>query len=76
MAKKPFNKRKVVSLILFTTLIVMPVSALIVHITHGKATSHLWLYIHVVFGVLFTAAGIFHVVYNWRALKYYFTGKK
>ena len=76
MAKKSFNKRKIISLILLTTLIVMPVSALIIHVTHGKAISHLWLHIHVIFGVLFIVAGIFHVVYGWRTLKYYLTGKK
>jgi len=76
MTNKKINKRKVVSLILLATLIVMPVSALIVHITHGKAISHLWLHIHVVFGILFVVAGVFHLVYGWRILKYYLTGKK
>jgi len=76
MANKKFNKRKVVSLILLATLIVMPVSALIVHITHGKSIGHLWLHIHVIFGILFVVAGIFHVVYSWRILKNYLTGKK
>jgi len=76
MANKKFNKRKVVSLMLLATLIMMPVSALIVHITHGKAISHLWLHIHVIFGILFVIAGVFHVVYSWRTLKCYLTGKK
>ena len=76
MAKKSFNKRKAVSLILLVTLIVMPVSALIVHVTHGKAVSHLWLHIHVIFGILFTVVGVFHAVYSWRTLKHYLTGKK
>jgi len=76
MAKKSFNKRKVVSLILLTTLIVMPVCALIVHVTHEKAISHSWLHIHVIFGVLFTVAGIFHVIYSWRTLKHYLIDKK
>ena len=76
MAKKTFNKRKVVALILLATLITMPVSAIIVHLTHGRAISHQWLHIHVVFGVLFVVAGIFHIVYSWRTLKHYLTGKK
>jgi len=76
MAKITFNKRKVVSLILLITLIIMPISALIVHVTHGKAINHFWLHIHVTFGVLFVVAGIFHIVYNWRTLKNYLIGKK
>jgi len=74
--KKTFNKRKVVSLILLATLIMMPISGIYVHITHGTATSHKWLHIHVLFGVLFIVVGIYHIVYNWRTLKYYLTGKK
>ena len=76
MANKTLNKREVVSSILLVTLIMMPISAIIVHVAHGKAVSHLWLHIHVVFGVLFAVAGIFHVAYNWRTLKHYLTGKK
>jgi len=75
MTKKKYNKRKVVSLTLLATLIMMPISALIVHITHGRTISHLWLHIHVVFGVLFVVAGIFHVIFSWRALKHYLTNK-
>ena len=76
MTKKTFNRRKVVSSILLATFIMMPVSAVIIHVTHGKAVSHLWLHLHVVFGVLFVIAGVFHVVYNWRTLKHYLTSKK
>ena len=37
--------------------------------THGSRFSHTWLHIHVVFGILFVVACIFHVVLNWRTLK-------
>jgi hypothetical protein len=76
MTKKTFNKRKTVSLMLLATLIMMPVSAIIVHVTHGTAISHKWLHIHVLFGVLFMIVGIYHIIYNWKALKHYLTGKK
>jgi uncharacterized membrane protein len=74
--KKTFNKRKVVTLILLVTFIMLPISGAYIHITHGEATSHTWLHIHVLFGILFVVAGIYHVVYNWRALKHYLIGKK
>ena len=74
--KKTSNKRLIVSLILLVTLITMPVSGIIVHVTHGAKTSHTWLHLHVVFGVIFIIAGIYHVIYNWRALKHYLAGKK
>ncbi|MCL2878379.1 MAG: hypothetical protein FWF13_06330 [Acidobacteria bacterium] len=73
---KTLNKRVVVSLILLVTLIMMPVSAAIIHITHGTTISHTWLHLHVLFAVTFTAAGIFHVACNRRALKYYLFGDK
>ena len=74
--KKTGNKRKVVSLILLSTLIMMPISGIYVHVTHGTETSHKWLHIHVLFGVIFMVVGIYHVIYNWKVLKHYLTGKK
>ena len=72
---KSFNKRGIVSLVLLCSFIMMPVSAVFVHITHGTAISHQWLHFHVVFAVTFTVAGVYHIVYNWRTLKYYLSGK-
>jgi hypothetical protein len=73
---KPSNNRVAVSWILLATLILMPVSAAIIHATHGKAISHTWLHLHVLFAAAFTVAGICHVVYNRRSLKNYMFGKK
>ena len=73
--RKSLNKRGIVSLILLCSLIMMPVSAVIVHFTHGTVISHQWLHLHVVFAVTFTVAGVYHIVYNWRTLKYYLSGK-
>ena len=75
-SNKKLNKRIVVSLILLVALIMMPVSAVIIHVTHGKTVSHIWLHLHVFFAVAFTIAGIYHIVLNWQALKYYLFGKK
>ncbi|MDR2862180.1 MAG: DUF4405 domain-containing protein [Syntrophobacterales bacterium] len=69
------NKRAIVSLALLFNFIMMPVSGVIVHVAHGKAISHTWLHLHVLFAVAFTFAGIYHVIFNWRTLKFYLTGK-
>ena len=74
--KKKSNKRLIVSLTLLVSLIMMPISGVIIHVTHGARISHTWLHIHIVFGVIFIIAGIYHVVYNWRTLKHYLVGKK
>ena len=63
------NKRTVISFILLLSLIMMPVSGVIVHATHGAAISHTWLHLHILLGVIFCIAGIFHLVNNWRFLK-------
>ena len=66
------KKRLVVSLTLFITSIIMPISALIHHITgHESKFSHTFLHIHVAVGVIFVVAFIFHVFFNWKTLKNY-----
>ena len=74
--EKKLNKRGVVSLVLLGTLIMMPVSAVIVHITHGAAISHTWLHLHVIFAFIFIIASIYHIAYNRRAVKKYLFGGK
>ena len=70
------KKRRVISLILLVSLIMTPVSAVIIHVTHGREMiSHKWLHLHVLFGVVFVIAGVYHVVINWRTLKSYLMGK-
>ena len=88
------KKRRIVSLTLFITSIIMPVSGFIVHITHnvgnefginvegvfmpdryGSKLSHNFLHIHVVFGFIFIVACIFHIVLNWKTMKYFLVGK-
>ena len=83
--KKKLNKRSVVALILLVSSILMPVSALVTHLLSGKGSaenllftaepvtrlSHIWLHIHVLFGVIFIVACIFHIIFNWKTLKNY-----
>jgi ABC-type antimicrobial peptide transport system permease subunit len=57
------------------TEVVLKTNMLLNFITYGSKMSHTWLHIHVAFGFIFVAACIFHIVINWRALKYYLIGK-
>jgi protein-S-isoprenylcysteine O-methyltransferase Ste14 len=74
--KKTLTKRATISLTLLFSLVMMPVSGVIIHVLHGTKTSHTWLHLHVIFGVIFIVAGIYHVLFNWRAMKNYLIGKK
>lgn len=69
--KRKITTRSVTSLVLLCTLIMLPLSAIITHATHGTRICHVWLHLHVFFGVLFTVAGICHVIFNWRAIIHY-----
>jgi uncharacterized membrane protein len=70
------NKRAVVSLILLFSLCMLPVSGFLVHAKHGSAVNHTWLHLHVLFGIIFCIAGVFHVSYNWKVLKNHLPGNK
>ena len=75
--KKTLNKRAIVALILLAALIAMPITGILVHLSHAREeVSHSWLHYHVLSGIVFMVAGIYHVVYNWRTLKHYLFGKK
>ena len=74
--KKRFNKRAIASLSLLFTAIMMPVSVWIAHATQETAACHTWLHLHGLFGVVFTVAGIFHIIYNRRALMHYLGRQK
>ncbi|MDL2256695.1 DUF4405 domain-containing protein [Bacteroidales bacterium OttesenSCG-928-I14] len=74
--KKTNNKRKIVALILLVTFIMLPISGMFIHGAHGEAAGHKWLHIHVLVGVVFMIAGIYHIAYNRQALKRYLTAKK
>ena len=69
-------KKRIISSVLFLTLVMMPVSGIVIHKMHGTIAGHKWLHIHVLFGVIFMIAGIFHIVYNWRIMKHHMIGRK
>ncbi|MDL2230756.1 DUF4405 domain-containing protein [Alistipes sp. OttesenSCG-928-L06] len=74
--RKSLNRRALMSVGLFFSLLMLPVTAVLIHATHGRPASHTWLHIHVVFGVLFMIFGAFHAVYNRKALVRYMRGTK
>ena len=74
--RKSFNKRAFVSLALFAMFILLPISGKMIVIMQDNHESMLvWCGIHCLFGLLFAGFGIFHIVYNWKALKLYLKSK-
>ncbi|MDR1980308.1 MAG: DUF4405 domain-containing protein [Tannerellaceae bacterium] len=77
---KKTNKRAFVSIVLFILFALLILSAVMIQIIeiHHRFSfaHHVWTAIHGVCGVIFTVAGIFHIVYNWRTLKSYLKSTK
>ena len=78
--KKSFNKRAIVSITLFITFILVPISGKMIQIAaeqNGREsfTTYFWEGAHVLTAFIFTVAGVFHIVYNWSVLKRYFRKK-
>ena len=72
---KQNNKRKIVSILLLISLIAMPITGGITHATHEQMSGHIWLHIHIFSGFIFTVSAIFHLIWNWKTMKRYITGK-
>lgn len=69
------KKRATVSIILFVAFLLLPVTAFF--IDHSNATvAYISKGLHGRIGIIFTLAGIFHIVYNWKTLKMHFRPKK
>ncbi len=74
--RKRLSKRAIISIGLLISVVMMPITAIFIHVTHGLSISHFWLHLHVLFGVIFSIFGVIHFVYNWRVLKSYIVGNK
>ena len=70
---KRLNKRAVISILLLISLIAMPVTGGLIHISHGKTMEHSWLHFHAISGFIFVILGIYHLIFNWKAMKRYLT---
>ncbi|OAV69092.1 hypothetical protein Barb6XT_00656 [Bacteroidales bacterium Barb6XT] len=69
-------KRSVVSITLFITFILLPLTGKMIQLVErGSDWEHVWVATHMLIGFVFTGFGIFHIIYNWSALKHYMKGK-
>lgn len=72
--KKSRTKRAVVSIALFLLFIILPISGKMIPAMEGNPTAvQVWSIVHNAAGSLFVLVGVFHVVYNRKALKNYLT---
>ena len=71
-SKKSFNKRAVVSVALFILFILLPISGKMIEANKDNPDAmFIWGGIHSLLALLFTVFGLFHIVYNWKALTRY-----
>ncbi|WP_310604984.1 DUF4405 domain-containing protein [Anaerosporobacter sp.] len=74
--KKSLNKRAIVSVSLLFMFILLPISGQMIGIVKDNPEAHyFWGGTHCLLGLLFSVFGIFHIVYNWKSLKYYLKKK-
>ena len=74
LEKKSFNKRAFVSIAMFITGLVLPVSGIMNHNLQFESLSterHFWMSVHNMSAFLFTIFAIIHVLYNRRTLMHY-----
>ncbi len=87
MKKGKFHKKGFVSLLMFASFIIMSVTGIILYIVpHGRVaywtnwklfglTKTDWANIHIIGMIMFVAAGIFHIYYNWKVFINYIKDK-
>jgi hypothetical protein len=74
--KRKFNKRAIASVALFIAFILLPISGKMIQIGRGTFWGDWGLQLHAWSAGAFVIAGIFHIVFNWKQLKQYMSGKK
>jgi hypothetical protein len=76
--KKSFNKRAFISSSLFISGLLLPLGWLI-HFTDTEyyaKEKHFWMSVHNAATIVFVVFLIFHIVYNWKAMKGYLNKSK
>jgi hypothetical protein len=69
--KKKFNKRAFISISLFLSFLLLPISGLMNHNLQSEALTverHFWMTIHNISSILFAIFTILHINNNWRVL--------
>jgi hypothetical protein len=75
--KRKCNRRAIASVALFITFILMPVSGKMIQMfERGTFWGNVGLQLHALSAGIFMTAGVFHIVFNWKALMRYMRGKK
>jgi hypothetical protein len=74
VGKKRFNKRAFVSLAMFVSGLLLPVSGIMLHVLQFEPLTearHFWMSVHNMAAFLFTLFVVIHISYNWRSLIHY-----
>jgi hypothetical protein len=69
--KKSFNKRAFVSIVMFISGLLLPVSGIMLHELQFEPLTtarHFWMSVHNMAAFLFTIFVVIHISYNWRCL--------
>jgi hypothetical protein len=72
--KKRFNKRAFVSIAMFVSGLLLPVSGIMLHEFQFEPLTkarHFWMSVHNMGAFLFTIFVVIHISYNWRSLIHY-----
>ena len=73
------NKRALVSMFMLFSFLILPVSGIPLHFVRGHnqltTIEHFLMSIHNASAVIFLISIIFHLFFNWKALKSYITSK-
>ena len=77
--KKPFNKRAFVSISMFSSGMILPLSGIMNHRLQLETLSsqrHFWMSVHNSATTLFLGSLLCHLAYNWRAMMGYIRRSK
>ncbi|HEX2985081.1 MAG TPA: DUF4405 domain-containing protein [Ignavibacteriales bacterium] len=74
---KQMDKRALTSMFMFFSFILLPISGIIIHSTHGALTTlnHFAMSAHNIAAVFFGISVVMHLSMNWRAMTKYMTVK-
>ena len=74
---KPMDKRALTSMFMFFSFIILPISGITIHSTHGTLTvvNHFAMSAHNFAAIIFGISVIIHLSMNWKALTKHMTAK-
>lgn len=77
--KKPFNRRKFVSMGLFLTLAVLVITAIVIQIFEALEVEffiQIFTVVHIFNGLAFTVLSVLHILMNWQPMINYIKNKE